>query len=208
MWTLDIDRRTLWDDTGRRFDPARRLWTPDPPPADGLTIGDAEAVRWLQRESGSPCRPPVGVIGPREPTPEQEALAETVGAGLADLSLVVLCGGRSGVMEATCRGAARAGGLSIGLLPGEEWESANPYVTVPIATGIGVARNALIARAALCLIAIGGGNGTLSEIAFGLQFGRPVYTLAGAPAVPGTVELDGWDALLPHVARVVLNRPG
>jgi uncharacterized protein (TIGR00725 family) len=124
------------------------------------------------------------------------------------LGLVVLCGGRSGVMEAACRGVARAGGLSIGLLPGEEWDSANPYVTVPIATGIGVARNALIARAALCLIAVGGGNGTLSEIAFGLQFGRPVFALAGAPTVSGTVELDGWDALLPRVARVVLNHPG
>ncbi|PWC43886.1 hypothetical protein TSO221_19155 [Azospirillum sp. TSO22-1] len=161
-------------------------------------------MRWLQRESGSPCRPPVGVIGPREPTREQEAMAEAVGAGLADLGLVVLCGGRSGVMEATCRGVASRGGLSVGLLPGEDWESANPYVTVPIATGIGVARNALIARAALCLIAIGGGVGTLSEIAFGLQFGKPVFALAGAPKVDGTVELDGWDALLPLVARVVL----
>ena len=208
MWTLDTDRRTLWDDTGRRFDPVLRTWTPDRLPPNGLAIGDAEAVRWLQRDSGSPCRPPVGIIGPREPTPEQEALAETIGAGLADLGLVVLCGGRSGVMEAACRGAARAGGLSIGLLPGEEWDSANPYVTVPIATGIGVARNALIARAALCLIAVGGGNGTLSEIAFGLQFGRPVFALAGAPTVPGTVELGGWDALLPRVARVVLNHPG
>ncbi len=205
MWILDTDRRTLWDAAGRRFDPTRRHWTPAHPPPDGLAVGDADAVRWLQRESGSPCRPPVGVIGPREPTPEQEAMAETIGAGLAGLGLVMLCGGRSGVMEAACRGVAQAGGLSIGLLPGEEWDSANPYVTVPIATGIGVARNALIARASLCLIAAGGGHGTLSEIAFGLQFGRPVFALAGAPKVPGTVEVADWDALLPHVARAVLN---
>lgn len=208
MWTLAPDRRTLWDARGHRFDPTRRLWTPDHPPPDGLPLGDAEAVRWLQRESGSPCRPPVGVIGPREPTPEQAAMAEIVGAGLADLGLVVLCGGRSGVMEAACRGVASKGGLSIGLLPGEDWDSANPYVTVPIATGIGVARNALIARAALCLIAIGGGVGTLSEIAFGLQFGKPVFALSGAPKVDGTVELDGWDALLPRVALIALNHEG
>ncbi|WP_448189826.1 TIGR00725 family protein [Azospirillum sp. sgz301742] len=208
MWTFDTDRRALWDDTGRRFDPAHRTWTPAPPPPDGIAVNDAEVVRWLQRDSGSPCRPPVGIIGPREPTAEQEALAEAIGAGLAEMGLVVLCGGRSGVMEAACRGVARAGGLSIGLLPGEEWNTANPYVTVPIATGIGVARNALIARAAVCLIAVGGGNGTLSEIAFGLQFGRPVFALAGAPKVAGTVELEGWDTLLPRVARVALNHPG
>lgn len=204
MWTLAPDRRTLWDTSGRRFDPTLRRWTDDRLPAGGLPVDDSGAVRWLQRESGTPCRPPVGVIGPREPTAEQEMMAETVGAGLADLGLVVLCGGRSGVMEATCRGVAARGGLSVGLLPGEDWESANPYVTVPIATGIGVARNALIARAALCLIAIGGGVGTLSEIAFGLQFGKRVFALTGAPKVDGTLELDGWDAVLPHLARVVL----
>lgn len=204
MWILSPDRTTLRDAAGRRFDPARRVWTPDQAATDGATITDSEAVRWLQRESGFPCRPPVGVIGPREPTETQATTAETVGAGLAELGLTVLCGGRSGVMEAACRGVARAGGISVGLLPDGEWETANPYVTVPIATGIGVARNALIARASICLIAIGGGVGTLSEIAFGLQFGRPVFALSGAPQVAGTVELEGWDALLPHVARVVL----
>lgn len=204
MWMLDTNRRTLWDRQGRRFDPAARAWNQDDVPADLTPVGPAEAIGWLQRESGTPCRPPIGVIGPREPSPSQYALAERIGAELAGLGLTVLCGGRAGVMEAVCKGVAGAGGVSIGLLPGDEWDSANPYVSVPIATGIGVARNAIIARAALCLIAIGGGNGTLSEIAYGLQFRKPVFALAGAPKVAGTVELEGWDDLLPRLAGVAL----
>ncbi|HYG89120.1 MAG TPA: TIGR00725 family protein [Azospirillum sp.] len=208
MWMLDTDRRTLLDESGRRFDPVRRTWAAAGPPSGMTALDDAAALRWLQRESGSPCRPPVGVIGPREPTPAQYALAEAIGAGLAGLGLTVLCGGCAGVMEAVCRGVAGAGGLSIGLLPGEDWDGANAFVGVPVATGIGVARNAIIARAALCLIAVGGSNGTLSEIAYGLQFGKPVFALAGAPRVAGTVELEGWEDLLPRLARVVLNHPG
>ncbi|MBP2314954.1 TIGR00725 family protein [Azospirillum soli] len=204
MWMLDADRSTLWDSRGRRFDPVARAWIVSEVPGSATPIGDAAAIGWLQRESGSPCRPPIGVIGPREPSPFQYELAERIGAELAELGLTVLCGGRAGVMEAVCKGVASKGGISIGLLPGEEWDSANAYVTVPIATGIGVARNAIIARATLCLIAIGGGNGTLSEIAYGLQFRKPVFALAGAPKVAGTVELEGWDDLLPRLAAVVL----
>ena len=78
-----------------------------------------------------------------------------VGAGLAAMGLTVVCGGRQGVMEATCRGAARGGGLTIGILPDADPAFANPFVGVVLATGIGEARNALIARASFCLIAIG-----------------------------------------------------
>jgi hypothetical protein len=80
-------------------------------------------------------------------------------------------------MEAGCRGTAEHGGISISLLPDATWKAANPCVTIPIATGLGVARNAIIAQAFFCLVAIDGGYGTLSEIAFGLQFGRPVFAL-------------------------------
>ena len=92
-----------------------------------------------------------------------------LGRGLAGLGVVVLCGGLVGVMTAVSRGAAEAGGTVVGVLPNGDWRTANPWVTIPIATGIGVARNAVIARAALALVAVGGGYGTLSEIAFGLQ---------------------------------------
>ena len=84
-------------------------------------------------------------------------------------------------------------------------EAANPYVTVPIATGIGVARNALIARAAFCVVAIGGGNGTLSEIVFALQFGRPVFLLENAPSVAGARPCGSVTEALDRVAGAVLR---
>ncbi|HEY3533783.1 MAG TPA: hypothetical protein VGL43_11740, partial [Casimicrobiaceae bacterium] len=99
---------------------------------------------------------------------------------------------------------ARAGGVSIGLLPDTEPALANPYVSVAIATGIGEARNALIARAALCLVAIGDSYGTLSEVALGRQFGKRVIGLAGAARVDGVVHVDTPRAAIEHVARVAL----
>jgi uncharacterized protein (TIGR00725 family) len=109
-------------------------------------------------------------------------------------------------MEAACEGAASAGGMSIGLLPDDEWQAANRFVTIPIATGIGVARNAIIARAGLALVAVGG-YGTLSEIALALQFGRPVLTLLDAPAVSGVRPMDSVEATLDAVCHLVLALP-
>ncbi len=204
MLFLDRTRRLLCDDRGRCFHPERRRWLVLGGPVSGDPVEPAEAVTWLQRDSGRPCRVPVGVIGARAAGARQMETAEAVGAGLAALGLTVLCGGRLGVMEAVCRGAAEAGGLTVGLLPDDDWREANSYVQVPIATGIGVARNAVIARAALALVAIGGGTGTLSEVAFGLQFGRPVFGLAGAPRVEGVVMLDDWPSLKTPLCRKVL----
>ena len=150
-------------------------------------------------------RVPIGVVGPREATPEQLAAAEAVGAGLAAMGLSMICGGRQGVMEAACRGVARAGGISIGLLPEADPGAANPHVSIVIATGIGEARNALIARAAHCLVAIGDSYGTLSEVALGLQFGKTVIGLAGAARVPGVQHVDGVEAALDAVADAVLG---
>jgi hypothetical protein len=112
------------------------------------------------------------------------------------MGLAVVCGGRHGVMEAVCRGARTGGGVSIGLLPDADPSFANPYVDVVIATGIGEARNALITRAALCLVAIGDSFGTLSEVAFGRQFGKLVVGLEGAAAVDGVVHVAGASAAL------------
>jgi uncharacterized protein (TIGR00725 family) len=117
---------------------------------------------------------------------------------------MLLCGGKDGVMEAACEGVASAGGMSIGLLPDDEWQAANRFVTIPIATGIGVARNAIIARAGLALVAVGGGYGTLSEMALALQFGRPVLTLLDAPAVSGARPMDSVEAALDAVCHIVL----
>lgn len=202
---LYLSDHMLYDAAGRRFEPASLTWANAVLPSGATPLHVVEAVRWVQKQSGTPIRPPVAVIGPREPEPEQLGVARQVGNALAHLGLTVLCGGRQGVMEAVCHGVAEGGGISVGLLPEGDWQSANPYVTVPIATGIGIARNALIARAALCVIAVGGGLGTLSEVALSLQFGKTVYTLCGAPEVPGSRHYADWLTLEPDFCRTVLQ---
>lgn len=125
--------------------------------------------------------PYVGVIGSGEVDPDRQpetlGYAREVGATLAERGAVVVCGGLGGVMEAVCRGATEAGGMTVGILPGSDRLAANPYVTVPVATGLGEVRNAVVVRASEVLIAIGGSYGTLSEIALGLQLGRAVVGL-------------------------------
>ena len=96
---------------------------------------------------------------------------------LAERGAILVCGGRGGVMEAACRGAHAAGGLTIGLLPGSNPEEGNPYLSVAIPTGLGHARNIFVAKAGRAMIAIGGGYGTLSEVAMALVDGRPVIGL-------------------------------
>ncbi len=108
---------------------------------------------------------------------EEAALAEAVGRGLAEAGATLICGGMGGVMAAACRGAKSAGGLTIGVLPGYSATDANPHVDVPIVTGMGEARNVVIVRTAMVVIAVGGEFGTLSEIAFALKLGRPVIGL-------------------------------
>jgi uncharacterized protein (TIGR00725 family) len=209
--TLDRVHNRLYDGRGRRFLPGERAWAetgPEAPPAASTEpVSPQAAVAWLQRDSGRPLRAPVGVVGPRSASADQLETAEALGASLADLGLTVLCGGREGVMEAVCRGAARAGGLSVGLLPDDSWTAANPFVTLPLATGLGVARNAVVARAAVCLLAVGGGYGTISEMAFALQFGRPVLALGDAPDLPGVVRLGSVEDALTALCERLLDLP-
>jgi len=131
----------------------------------------------------------VAVVGPGEAREEEVAAAERVGEGLARGGAVVVCGGLGGVMEAACRGAKRAGGTTVGILPGLDRASANPFVDVAIPTGLGEARNALVVRAADILIAVGGAYGTLSEIALALKTGKPVLGL-GSWAIDGVVAVE------------------
>jgi hypothetical protein len=119
----------------------------------------------------------VAVCGPGSATEEQERWAEEVGRRLAEANAVVVCGGLGGVMDAVARGAAAAGGTVIGILPGEDRSGASEHLTVAIPTGMGEARNAIIARAADAVIAIGGEWGTLSEIALARKMGIPVVGL-------------------------------
>lgn len=205
MLTLDETANRLYDmATGQCFSAGTRTWSAVPA-SGGARISLRAAATWLQRRSGQPLKQPVAVIGPREASAEQLNTAEALGSALGNIGFAVVCGGRQGIMEAVCRGVASAGGISIGLLPETDAKNANPYVTVPIATGIGEARNVLVARAGFCLVAIGDSYGTLSEVALGLQFGRPVIGLCGAARVEGVRQIDGVDAAVDAVARIALG---
>ena len=126
-------------------------------------------------------RPHVGVIGASDCDGGTAARAEEVGRLIAGRGAVLVCGGMGGVMEAACRGAQQAGGLTVGILPGADREAANAFVDVAIATGLGEARNLAIVRTSDVLIAIAGSHGTLSEIGFALRMGKTV------------IGLDTWD---------------
>jgi uncharacterized protein (TIGR00725 family) len=147
-------------------------------------------------------RPHVAVIGPGEADAAQRALGEQVGRELGRRGAVLVCGGLGGVMEAACRGVREAGGTTVGILPGPDRATANPFVEVAVATGMGELRNGLIVRTADALIAIGGAYGTLSEIALALRAGKRVVGLgtwelaqAGAAVDAIDVATDARDAV-------------
>jgi len=119
----------------------------------------------------------IAVIGGNNCSNEDALLAEVVGAELARRGIALVCGGLSGVMEAACKGAQSENGLTIGILPGEDGRAANQYVQIPIVTGLGSARNSIVVRSAQAVIAINGEYGTLSEIAYAVQYGTPVIGL-------------------------------
>jgi len=119
----------------------------------------------------------IAVIGGSACSKEEAELAEAVGRKLAKQGAILVCGGLSGVMEAACKGASAEGGITIGILPGDSRQSANRHVQIPIVTGMGYARNAVVVKSAQAVIAIGGSYGTLSEISHALQSDIPVIGL-------------------------------
>ena len=126
----------------------------------------------------------IAVIGASRCNAEVAELAEQVGSEIAQRGHVLICGGLRGVMEFASKGAKEAGGLTIGILPGTSKEEANDYIDIPIVTGLGHARNVVIAHSADSLIAISGEHGTLSEIAIGLKLKKTVIGL-------NTWEIEG-----------------
>ena len=134
----------------------------------------------------------VGVIGASVAAPEQIDAAHAVGRMLAERGVTLICGGRGGVMEAACRGARDAGGLTVGILPGLDRAEANPYVSVAIPTGLGELRNGLVVRASDALVAVGGAYGTLSEVALALQAGKRVVGI-GSWDIRGVVTASSPD---------------
>ena len=136
----------------------------------------------------------VAVIGAAEAGPDAVADAEAVGRELARAGAILVCGGRGGVMEAASRGAAEAGGVTLGLLPEGDRSRANPFLTVSVPTGMGELRNGLVARAGDAVIAVGGEFGTLSEIGFALKLGRPVVGLGTWELARGGEAIDAIEA--------------
>lgn len=196
---------TVHDAAGRRFDPWAWDWRAGDAPVGPLTpVSARAALTHLGAQGGRRMRP-VGVIGPRVASPEQVAAAESLGAALASAHVPVLCGGKSGVMEAVARGCTLNGGFCLAFLPEEDWRAANDFVTLPLATGIGKARNVLIAQASAALVAVGGEYGTLSEVAFGLHFDKPVFGLCNAPDVPGVRQMPSVAAVMDGLAQALLG---
>jgi uncharacterized protein (TIGR00725 family) len=131
-----------------------------------------------------PAPPYVAVVGPGDATAKESEAAATVGRALAEAGAIVVTGGLGGVMEAACRGARDAGGMTVGILPGADRRAANPAVTVALPTGLGELRNGLVIRSADAVVAVGGAYGTLSEVALALKAGVPVVGLS-------TWEIEG-----------------
>ncbi|TYC64475.1 TIGR00725 family protein [Rhodobacterales bacterium] len=185
-----------------RLDPWDWTWRGGKLPDTAKPVTSVDAL-YVLKKTQSMRKFPVGVIGPREANEAQLDAAREVGAALADLGLTMICGGKSGVMTAAAEGCLKAGGLSVGLVPDHEWRAANPYIALPIATGLSEARNMIIAKSSEVLVAIGGSYGTLSEIAYGLHFSKPVIGLCGAARVEG-VEMvaspsDAIDRVADHL---------
>jgi len=120
----------------------------------------------------------IGVIGAGDCPAEIYETSYNVGRIIGEKGWVLICGGLGGVMEGAAKGCFERGGITVGLLPGTEKRSANPYITLVIPTGMGEARNVLVVRASDVVLAIAGGFGTLSEIGLALKIGKPVIGLS------------------------------
>ncbi|MHC1789209.1 TIGR00725 family protein [Solidesulfovibrio sp.] len=116
--------------------------------------------------------------------------ARTLGNLLARYGLMIVCGGLGGVMTAVCQGAREAGGRTIGILPGDDAADANPFVEIPVVTGLGIARNVLVVKNGDVVVAVSGGAGTLSEIGLALKIGRPVVVLGHFGGIEGVIAAE------------------
>ncbi|MCM8780868.1 MAG: TIGR00725 family protein [Candidatus Omnitrophica bacterium] len=147
----------------------------------------------------------VGVVGGHKCSDEVEDLAQNLGKKLAKVVEILVCGGLSGVMEAVCKGFKEEGGLTIGIIPGYDKKEANPYVDIVIPTGLGLARNVLVVKTADVVVALPGEAGTLSEIAFCLQFGIPVISLCSWE-IKGVIKANTADEAISKIKEIIIQR--
>lgn len=161
-----------------------------------LTERQKSSSKWIQ---------PVAIVGPSDGQEVHCLAAYRIAYCLAGAGITLVCGGRGGVMEAASRATHEANGLMIGFLPEDDLSGANPYLGIAIPTGMGEMRNALIARACICLIAIGGGMGTLSEVALGLKWNKPVFSLYEEVTLPQLRRSEHVDQLLEDVLTWLIH---
>ena len=143
----------------------------------------------------------ISVFGGRDASPELLQNAELLGKKIAENDWILMCGGRMGIMEAVSRGCYEAGGNVIGILPGTDHSDANHYLSIPIATGIGLARNEILACACDVAVAVGGKYGTLSEIGHALQYGKPVISL-DSWGIDGSIIVKTPDEAIKEIKKI------
>ncbi len=131
------------------------------------------------------------------------SIAEDVGRLIAQKGAVIITGGLGGVMEAASKGAKEAGGTTVGILPGFSKEEANPYVTIPVITGMSHARNIIIVRSADAVIAVAGEYGTLSEIAIALKLGKPVIGINTWKNIDGVINVNSPEEAIQKISELI-----
>ncbi len=144
----------------------------------------------------------VGVIGGHSCTKEVEQIAQELGKKLAKVVGILVCGGLSGTMKAVCQGFKTAGGVTIGIIPSYNKNDANEFVDIVIPSGLGLARNVVVVKSADVVVALPGEAGTLSEIAYCLQFGIPVISL-GSWDINGVIKTKTVDEAVDKVSEVL-----
>ena len=144
----------------------------------------------------------IAVIGGSSIGTKVEDLAEKVGAMIADLGCVLVCGGLGGAMEAAAKGAKKAGGLTIGILPGKDKGDANPFIDVALPTTIGYARNTIVSCSADIIIALAGSYGTNTEICYGLIHSRPVIDL-GNWNIEGMIDAKNLEEAEEKIKKII-----
>jgi len=148
----------------------------------------------------------VGVIGAAECSSEMYHQAEEVGHLIGKNEWILFCGGLGGVMEGAAKGCYQSDGMTVGILPGKEKDSANPFIRIPIVTGLGEGRNLLVVRASDVVVAIAGGYGTLSEIGLALKIGKPVIGLNTWPGIAGVDYAETPEQAIAQVVKYLLRR--
>ncbi len=148
----------------------------------------------------------IGICGSSEVDRKAAARAEKVGRLVAENGWALVCGGLGGVMEAACRGAKDAGGLTVGILPGASSLEANPYVDVPVVTGVGHARNLFIVYTAGAVIALPGGAGTMSEVALSLKTETPVVGFDAWGDIEGVIAVSSPEEAVEKAIKAASGR--